>query len=84
MLFEEMVWYFDDGRKWKERFIVIRACYVLEIHESYKVRATIHHLLTEAKIKCLPASHTCFPAVIFERCASTTETNAYWGHHTDS
>lgn len=36
MLFEEMVWYFDDGRKWKERFIVIRACYVLEIHESYK------------------------------------------------
>ncbi|XP_056301626.1 protein Niban 1a isoform X2 [Danio aesculapii] len=36
MLFEEIVWYFDDGRKWKERFIVIRACYVLEIHESYK------------------------------------------------
>ncbi|NP_001138263.1 protein Niban 1a [Danio rerio] len=36
ILFEEIVWYFDDGRKWKERFIVIRACYVLEVHESYK------------------------------------------------
>ncbi|KAK9956646.1 hypothetical protein ABG768_014365 [Culter alburnus] len=36
VLYEEIVRYFDDGRKWKERFIVMRACFVLECHESYK------------------------------------------------
>ncbi|XP_067239641.1 protein Niban 1a [Chanodichthys erythropterus] len=36
VLYEEIVRYFDDGRKWKERYIVIRACFVLECHESYK------------------------------------------------
>ncbi|XP_051731431.1 protein Niban 1a [Ctenopharyngodon idella] len=36
VLYEEIVRYFDDGRKWKERYIVMRACYVLECHESYK------------------------------------------------
>lgn len=44
VLYEELVRYFDDGRKWKERYIVMRACFVLECHESYKVWAVIHHL----------------------------------------
>ncbi|TRZ02400.1 hypothetical protein DNTS_034458 [Danionella cerebrum] len=36
VLYEENVLYFDSSKKWKERFIVMRACYVLECHESYK------------------------------------------------
>jgi len=44
VLYEETVRYFDDGRKWKDRFIVIRACHVMECHESYKVLAIIHRL----------------------------------------
>ncbi|CAM4689800.1 unnamed protein product [Leuciscus chuanchicus] len=36
VMYEEFVRYFDDGRKWKERYIVMRACNVLECHESYK------------------------------------------------
>ncbi|XP_051511498.1 protein Niban 1-like isoform X2 [Myxocyprinus asiaticus] len=36
VLYEENVLFFDDSRKWKVRFIVVRASYVLECHESYK------------------------------------------------
>lgn len=44
VMYEETVRYFDNGRKWKERYIVMRACHVMECHESYKVLAIIHHL----------------------------------------
>ncbi len=38
VLYEENVQCFDDSsRKWKDRYIVIRANYVLECYESYKV-----------------------------------------------
>ncbi|XP_051952020.1 protein Niban 1-like isoform X2 [Xyrauchen texanus] len=36
VLFEENVLYFDESRKWKNRFVVVRASYVIECHESYK------------------------------------------------
>ncbi|XP_073672886.1 protein Niban 1a [Garra rufa] len=36
VLYEENVRYFVDDRKWKDRYIVIRANYVLECYESYK------------------------------------------------
>ncbi|XP_016091129.1 protein Niban-like [Sinocyclocheilus grahami] len=36
VLYEENVQCFDDSRKWKDRYIVIRANYVLECYESYK------------------------------------------------
>ncbi|KAM4738541.1 protein Niban 1a [Anableps anableps] len=34
VLYEDGVWYFDETRKWKERYIVVRANYCLECHES--------------------------------------------------
>ncbi|XP_036376735.1 protein Niban 1a [Megalops cyprinoides] len=36
VLYEENVLYFDDTRKWKERFVVVRANYSLECHDSYE------------------------------------------------
>ncbi|XP_051581305.1 protein Niban 1-like [Myxocyprinus asiaticus] len=36
VLFEENVLYFDESRKWKNRFVVVRASYVIECHECYK------------------------------------------------
>ncbi|XP_077076660.1 protein Niban 1a isoform X2 [Siphateles boraxobius] len=50
VLYEEIVRYFDDGRKWKERYIVMRACHVLECHESYK-----------AFVKGAPPTHRLVP-----------------------
>ncbi|XP_041861741.1 protein Niban 1a [Melanotaenia boesemani] len=34
VLYQEGVLYFDDTRKWKERYVVVRANYCLECHES--------------------------------------------------
>ncbi|XP_058493941.1 protein Niban 1a [Solea solea] len=34
VLYEEAVLYFDDTRKWKERYVVVRANYCLECHEG--------------------------------------------------
>ncbi|KAG7217542.1 hypothetical protein INR49_021397 [Caranx melampygus] len=34
VLYEEGVLYFDDTRKWRERYVVVRANYCLECHES--------------------------------------------------
>ncbi|KAJ8384514.1 hypothetical protein AAFF_G00204290 [Aldrovandia affinis] len=36
VLYEENVLHFDDTRKWKERFVVVRANYSLECHDSYE------------------------------------------------
>uniref|UniRef100_W5KQM1 Niban apoptosis regulator 1a n=1 Tax=Astyanax mexicanus TaxID=7994 RepID=W5KQM1_ASTMX len=36
VLYEDHVVYFDDNRKWKERYAVVRANYSLECHESYE------------------------------------------------
>lgn len=37
VLYEESVFYFDDTRKWRERYVVVRANYCLECHESVEV-----------------------------------------------
>uniref|UniRef100_A0A3B3C9T3 Niban apoptosis regulator 1a n=1 Tax=Oryzias melastigma TaxID=30732 RepID=A0A3B3C9T3_ORYME len=34
VLYEEGILYFDDSRKWKERYVVVRANYSLECHDS--------------------------------------------------
>nr|XP_046246975.1 protein Niban 1a isoform X2 [Scatophagus argus] len=34
VLYEEGVFYFDDTRKWRERYVVVRANYSLECHDS--------------------------------------------------
>ncbi|KAI1891482.1 hypothetical protein AGOR_G00144270 [Albula goreensis] len=36
VLYEENVLYFDETRKWRERFMVVRANYSLECHDSYE------------------------------------------------
>lgn len=37
VLYEESVFYFDDTRKWRERYVVVRANYCLECHERLEV-----------------------------------------------
>lgn len=37
VLYEENVMFFEDGKRWKHRFLVVRANYILECHKSYKV-----------------------------------------------
>ncbi|XP_031162477.1 protein Niban 1a isoform X3 [Sander lucioperca] len=34
VLYEDRVLYFDDSRKWKERYVVVRANHCLELHDS--------------------------------------------------
>ncbi|KAI1882920.1 hypothetical protein AGOR_G00239860 [Albula goreensis] len=51
ILYEECILYFDDSRKWKERFVVVRANYTLECHDS-----------TESFAKGLPPRHKLRPA----------------------
>ncbi|XP_072552100.1 protein Niban 1a [Salminus brasiliensis] len=36
VFYEDHVLWFDDNRKWKERYAVVRANYCLECHESYE------------------------------------------------
>ncbi|KAK7879671.1 hypothetical protein WMY93_033607 [Mugilogobius chulae] len=49
VLYEDAVFYFDETRKWRERYIVVRANYSLECHESLesflKGGAPLHRLL---------------------------------------
>lgn len=40
VLYEEGVLYFDESRKWRERYVVVRANYCLECHDSLEVSAT--------------------------------------------
>ena len=40
MLYEEAVLHFDESRKWRERYVVVRANYCLECHDSLEVRRT--------------------------------------------
>lgn len=41
VLYEESLFYFDDTRKWKERYVVVRANYCLECHEGLEVSETL-------------------------------------------
>ncbi|KAK7879675.1 hypothetical protein WMY93_033611 [Mugilogobius chulae] len=49
VVYEDAVFYFDETRKWRERYIVVRANYSLECHESLesflKGGAPLHRLL---------------------------------------
>lgn len=40
VLYEEGVLYFDETRKWRERYLVVRANYCLECHDGLEVSAT--------------------------------------------
>ncbi|XP_039984388.1 protein Niban 1a [Xiphias gladius] len=50
VLYEEVVLYFDDTRKWRERYMVARANYCLECHESL-----------ESFVKGVPPRHKLLP-----------------------
>ncbi|KAM3850480.1 protein Niban 1-like [Diretmus argenteus] len=50
VLYEEGVLYFDDTRKWRERYVVVRANYCLECHDSL-----------ESFVKGVPPRHKLLP-----------------------
>ncbi|KAG1969388.1 protein Niban 1 [Pimephales promelas] len=50
VLYKDSMLYFDDNRKWKERFVVVRADYSLELHDSQ-----------ESYTKGTPARHKLLP-----------------------
>ncbi|KAK2863845.1 hypothetical protein Q7C36_002999 [Tachysurus vachellii] len=71
VVYQEPVLYFCDNRKWKERFVVVRANYSLECHESYetfikgipplyKLPATGGTILTTEE-KYMEVVDRCFP-----------------------
>lgn len=39
VLYEDAVFFYDDSRRWRERYVVVRATYSLELHDSLEVRA---------------------------------------------
>lgn len=41
VLYEDGLWYFDETRKWRERYVVVRANYCLECHESLQVSTAV-------------------------------------------
>lgn len=38
VLYEEHLFYFDEARKWRDRYVVVRANHSLECHHSLEVR----------------------------------------------
>lgn len=46
VLYEGDVFYFDDSRKWKERYVVVRANYCLDCHDSLQVSLTTKPTVT--------------------------------------
>uniref|UniRef100_A0A671P1I2 Protein Niban-like n=1 Tax=Sinocyclocheilus anshuiensis TaxID=1608454 RepID=A0A671P1I2_9TELE len=50
VLYKDSVLYFDDNRKWRERFVVVRADHSLELHDSQ-----------ESYTKGTPACHKLLP-----------------------
>ncbi|XP_036437325.1 protein Niban 1a [Colossoma macropomum] len=71
VFYEDHVLYFDDNRKWKDRYAVVRANYSLECHESYesyvKGRPPLYKLLPTggtvliAEGKYMEMVDMCFP-----------------------
>lgn len=39
-MYEENLLFFDETRKWRDRYVVVRANHCLECHDSLEVRAT--------------------------------------------
>uniref|UniRef100_A0A8C7Y4H6 Niban apoptosis regulator 1a n=1 Tax=Oryzias sinensis TaxID=183150 RepID=A0A8C7Y4H6_9TELE len=71
VLYEDAILYFDDSRKWKERYMVVRANYSLECHDSlesflkgappcYKLLPTGGTVLTTEE-KYMAMVDKCFP-----------------------
>lgn len=44
VLYEDGLLYFDENRKWRERYVVVRANHCLECHDGLEVRqmAAVH------------------------------------------
>uniref|UniRef100_A0A8C1LQL1 Niban apoptosis regulator 1b n=1 Tax=Cyprinus carpio TaxID=7962 RepID=A0A8C1LQL1_CYPCA len=54
VLYKDSVLFFDDNRKWRERFVVVRADYSLELHDSQES----YTKGTAARHKLLPTGGT--------------------------
>ncbi|KAF1385284.1 hypothetical protein PFLUV_G00106130 [Perca fluviatilis] len=50
VLYEDLVLHFDDSRKWRERFVVVRANHSLELHDSLEAFVKGSH----PRLKLLP------------------------------
>ncbi|CAB1332228.1 unnamed protein product [Coregonus sp. 'balchen'] len=76
VLYEEQVLHFEDTRKWKERYVVVRANYCLECHNSF-----------ETFVKGVPPCHKLLPTggtvltteetymAMVDKCFPVSETN---------
>lgn len=95
VLYEEAVLFFDQTRKWKERYVVVRANYCLECHDSLEVSRTAtksneqslqYKRTIQSPYQLLPSNHSFFfplPSDFFKRDASTPENAAYRGQCSD-
>uniref|UniRef100_A0A8C8LZ03 Niban 1/2/3 domain-containing protein n=1 Tax=Oncorhynchus tshawytscha TaxID=74940 RepID=A0A8C8LZ03_ONCTS len=54
VLYEEQVLHFDYTRKWKERYMVVRANYCLECHDSFEVRWCVCVSIADVKEEFAP------------------------------
>ncbi|TDH08975.1 hypothetical protein EPR50_G00103200 [Perca flavescens] len=54
VLYEDLVLYFDDSRKWRERYVVVRANHSLELHDS--LEAFVKG--SQPRLKLLPTGGT--------------------------
>uniref|UniRef100_A0AAQ5ZWC4 Niban apoptosis regulator 1a n=1 Tax=Amphiprion ocellaris TaxID=80972 RepID=A0AAQ5ZWC4_AMPOC len=55
VLYEEAVLYFDDTRKWRDRYVVVRASYCLECHDSLEYIFPFCQLLAISTCRFVPA-----------------------------
>lgn len=51
VLYEGGAFYFDDSRKWKERYVVVRANYCLDCHDSLQVSLTMKPAVSHMPIQ---------------------------------
>lgn len=79
-MYDENLLYFDESRKWRDRYVVVRANHSLECHDSLKVRRATETADPGRRSRLLPhlLSSLVSPDVC-QRCSSTPKAAAYRG-----
>lgn len=80
VLYEEGLLYFDENRKWRERYVVVRANYCLECHESLQVSEKRPSESIRKFCSFGSDSVPALPSVFCERSPSDLQAAAYRGH----
>lgn len=83
VVYEENLLYFDEGRKWRDRYVVVRANHSLECHDSPEVGGATAAADVGRRSRLRPHLLSSLSPDVRQRRSSTPEAAAYRGRCSD-